>query len=138
MLMRSNDRAIDIVNVPVESALGIGLLLDSLKERLPDTGFLPAIETASHRAPTSKTLGQITPGGTRTEDPQDATDDASMIQSRSTGFRLLRRKQRFEPLPLRMGQFFSFHTDECTPSVRVCKHALALSYLMAEAMRNVG
>jgi hypothetical protein len=115
MLMRSNDRAIDIVNVPVESALGIGLLLDSLKERLPDTGFLPAIEAAGHGAPTPIALGQIPPGGTRTEYPQDAADDASMIQSRATSLKFLRQKQRFKPLPLRVGQFFSFHTDECTP-----------------------
>jgi putative transposase len=47
-----------------------------------------------------------------------------MVQSRSTGLRFLRWKQRFEPLPLRICQFFAFHTDECTPSVRVCKHAL--------------
>jgi hypothetical protein len=39
--------------------------------------------------------------------------------------RFLRRKQRLEPLPLRVGKFFSFHTGECTQPSRVCKHALA-------------
>jgi hypothetical protein len=48
-----------------------------------------------------------------------------MVQSRSSRVRFLRRKQRLEPLPLRVCQLFSFHTDECTPPVRVCKHALA-------------
>ena len=49
-----------------------------------------------------------------------------MVQSRSTRLRFLRRKQRLEPLPLRVCKFFSFHADECTPPVRVCKHALVL------------
>src|SRR5687767_2317406 len=49
-----------------------------------------------------------------------------MVQSRSSRLRFLRRKQRLEPLPLRVCMFFSFHTDECTPPVRVCKHALVL------------
>jgi hypothetical protein len=38
--------------------------------------------------------------------------------------RFLRRKQRLEPLPWHVCQFFAFHADECTPPVRVCKHAL--------------
>ena len=48
-----------------------------------------------------------------------------MIQSGSTRLRFLRWKQRLAPLPLRVGEFFSFHTSECTPPSRVCKHALA-------------
>ena len=124
MLMGSNDGAIDIMNVPVESTFGIGLLLDGLQEMLPDAGFSPAIEAARHGTPRPKALGQIPPGGTPTQYPQDATDDASMVQRRSSGLRFLRRKQRFDPLPLRVGQFFSFHIDECTRPVRVCKHAL--------------
>ena len=79
MLMGSNDGAIDIMNVPVESTLGIGLLLDSLKEMLPDAGFSPAIEAARHSTPRPKAHGQIPPGGTGTQYPQDAIDDASMI-----------------------------------------------------------
>jgi hypothetical protein len=51
MLMGSNNRAIDVVNMPVDFTLGIGLLLHGLKEALPDTRFLPAIEVASHGAP---------------------------------------------------------------------------------------
>ena len=126
MLMGSNDRAINIMNVPVDFALGIGLLLHCLKEMLPETGFLPAIEAARHGAPTPIAPGQITPWSTGAQNPQDAMDDALMGQSRSTRSRFLRRKQPLKPLPWRVGQFFSFHTDECTLSVRVCKHALAI------------
>ena len=66
MLMGSHDRAIDIMNVPVDFALGIGLLLYRLKETLPETGFLPAIEAAGHGAPTTIALGHIPPWGTGT------------------------------------------------------------------------
>src|SRR5688572_4778132 len=104
MVMRSSDRAIDVMNVPVDVALGIRLLLHGLKETWPDTSFLPAIEAACPGTPTPIALGQITPWSTGTQNPQDAIDDASMDQSRSTGWRFLRRKQRFEPLPLRVGQ----------------------------------
>jgi hypothetical protein len=126
MLVGSNDRAIDIVHGPVDLALGIGLLLHGLKETLPDTRFAPAIETAGHRAPRTIAFRQIAPRGTGAQHPQDAVEDASMIQSGSTRLRFLRWKQRLEPLPLRVGEFFAFHTGECTPPARVCKHALVL------------
>jgi hypothetical protein len=66
MLMGSHDRAIAIMNVPVDFALGIGWLWSRLKETLPETGFLPAIEAAGHGAPTTRALGHIPPGGTGT------------------------------------------------------------------------
>src|SRR5262245_23285958 len=126
MLVGSNDRAIDIVYGPVDLALGIGLLLHGLKETLPDTRFAPAIETTGHRAPRTIAFRQIAPRGTGAQHPQDAVEDASMIQSGSTRLRFLRWKQRLEPLPLGVGEFFAFHTGECTPPARVCKHALVL------------
>jgi hypothetical protein len=66
MLMGSHDCAIDSMHVPVDFALGIGLLLDRLKETLPETGFLPAIAAAGHGAPTTRALGHIPPWGTGT------------------------------------------------------------------------
>src|SRR4030095_7336939 len=84
MLVGSNDRAIDIVNGPVDLALGIGFLLHGLKETLPDPRFAPAIETAGHRAPRPIAFRQIAPRGTGAQHPQDAVEDASMIQSGAT------------------------------------------------------
>src|SRR4029450_12708985 len=135
MLGGANDRAIDIVHGPVDLALGIGLLLHGLKETLPDTRFAPAIETAGHSAPRTIAFRQIAPRGTGAQHPQDAVEDASMIQSGSTRLRFLRWKQGLEPLPLRVGEFFAFHTGECTPPARVCKHALEPS---AHARRRLG
>ena len=127
MLVGSNDRAIDIVHGPVERALGLGLLLHGLKETLPETRFAPAIETAGHRAPRTIAFRQIAPRGTGAQHPQDAVEEASMIQSGSTRLRFWRGKQRLEPLPWRVGEFFAFHTGECTPPARVCKHALVVN-----------
>ena len=127
MLVGSHDRAIDIVNRPMHLTRGIGLLLDGRKEALPDTSFAPTIEAAGHRAPEAIAFREITPGGASAQNPQDAIDDHSMVRSGPAGFGFLRGQQRLEPLPLRVGEFFSFHTSECTPPSRVCKHALALS-----------
>src|SRR5262249_9593811 len=69
---------------------------------------------------------EIAPGGAGAQNPQDAIDDHSMVRSGPAGCGFLRGKQRLEPLPLRVGEFFAFHTSECTPPSRVCKHALAL------------
>jgi hypothetical protein len=102
MLMSSDDRAIDIMNGPVYLARGIRLLLDGLKEALPDAGFAPAIEAAGHHPPSAISFRQIAPGSASMQKPQNTVDNASMVGSRSTRFRLLRGKQRLEPLPLRV------------------------------------
>ena len=126
MLVGSNDRAIDRVHRPMHLPRGIGLRWDGLKEAWPDTGFSPTIEAAGHRAPGAIAFRSIAPGGTGAQHPQDAIDDHSMVRSGPAGGGFLRGKQRLEPLPLRVGEFFSFHTSECTPPSRVCKHALAM------------
>ena len=92
VLMGATDGAIDIVNGPVQLASGIGLLLNGLKETLPDAGSAPAIEAAGHGAPGAIAFGHIAPGSPRTQQPQDAVEDASMVQIGSAGSRFLRRK----------------------------------------------
>src|SRR5918999_322961 len=103
VLMSANDGAIDIVNGPVQLASGIGLLLDRLKEALPDAGSAPTIKAAGYGLPGAVAFGHIAPGGTGAQQPQDAVDHLSMVQIGSTGSRFLRQKQRLEPLPLRVG-----------------------------------
>jgi hypothetical protein len=66
MLIRSNARAIETMNILVDLSLGIGLLWYDLKETLPDTSFLPAIEATRHRAPTTITFREIAPRGNGT------------------------------------------------------------------------
>ena len=103
MRVSANDGAVDIMHGPVQLARGISLLLDDLKEALPDAGSAPAIEAAGHGAPGAIAAGHIAPGGTGAQQPQDAVDNLSMGQIGSAGSRLLRRKQRLKSLPLRVG-----------------------------------
>ena len=92
MLVRSDDSAIDIVEIPVELLCGISALLDRGKEASPEACLAPAIKTASDGAPEAVPLRQVTPGGAGTQEPEDPVEDASVISSRAAGFGLLRRK----------------------------------------------
>ena len=93
MLVRSDDSAIDIVEIPVELLCGIGALLDRGKEASPEARLAPAIKTAGDGAPGAVPLRQVTPGGAGTQEPEDTVEDASVIGSWAAGFGLLRRKQ---------------------------------------------
>jgi hypothetical protein len=94
MLVRADDRAIDIVESPVEVLGGIGTLLDRGKEASPEACLAPAIKTASDGAPGAVPLWQVTPGGTGTQEPEDPVEDASVIDSRAASFGFLRRQER--------------------------------------------
>ena len=93
VLVRSDDSAIHIVDIPVQVRCGIRTLLDRGKEARPDARFPPAIETARHGAPRPIPLGQITPGGAGADDPQDTVADASVVSRWAASVRFLRRKQ---------------------------------------------
>ena len=93
MLMRADDGAIHIVDIPVQLPCGVGLLLDRGKEANPDACLAPAVEAAGDGGPAAIPLGQVTPGGTGTEDPQDAVEDASVVSGGAASVRFLRRKQ---------------------------------------------
>ena len=93
MLVRADDGAIHIVDIPVQVLCSIGLLLDRGKEARPEASFPPAIETARHGAPRTIPLWQITPGGTGADDPQEAVEDASVVSRWAASVRFLRRKQ---------------------------------------------
>ena len=62
MLMRADDGAIHIVDIPVQLPCGVGLLLDRGKEANPDACLAPAVEAAGDGGPAAIPLGQVTPG----------------------------------------------------------------------------
>jgi hypothetical protein len=97
------------------------------QRRCERTGCAPALATAGHRTPRPRAFRPIAPRGTGAQHPHDAVEEASMSQSGSTRERFLRWKQRLEPFPLRVGEFFAFHTGACPPPARVCQHALVLA-----------
>lgn len=101
--MRPYSRAIDNVESPVKLPRSITLLLDSGKKSLPDARLAPAVEAASDRPPGAVALRQVTPGGAGAEEPQDAVEDAAMVDRSTSGMRFLGWKQRLKPLPLLLG-----------------------------------
>jgi hypothetical protein len=93
VLVRADDGAIHIVDSPVQLLCGVGLLLDRGKEASPEACLAPAVEAASDGRPAAIPLGHVTPGGTCTEEPQDAVQDASVVSGGAARVRFLRRKQ---------------------------------------------
>ncbi len=110
MLVGSDDGGIDVVDFPVQLALGIGPSLNGLQDAIPDTSLASAVEAGGHRPWRAVSLGQISPRRTRAKDPRDAVDDAPMVFGGTPGMRFLRREYRLQPLPLVVGQVSSVHT----------------------------
>ena len=100
--MGSDDGAIEIMKVPVELALRVGLGLHGREKLRPDPRPLPAVEAAGHGAPWAIALGQIPPGRPSAQNPENAIEDASMINRRPAGLGFLWGEQRLQPLPLRL------------------------------------
>jgi hypothetical protein len=94
MLVSTDNTAIDVMNLPIELALGIGLLLESLQHLLPQTTFAPSIKSARYRLPCSVASGQIPPRSTRSQDPQYTIDYPAVVLARATHVGFLRRQQR--------------------------------------------
>ena len=93
VLVRSDDSAIHIVDIPVQVLCGIRTLLNRGKEASPDARFPPAVEAAGDGLPGAIPFGQITPGSAGADDPEDAVEDASVVSRWTASVRFLRRKQ---------------------------------------------
>ena len=112
VLVRSDYSAIDLVDIPVQLRCGIRTLLDRGNEASPDARLAPAIKTARHGAPWAISLRKVTPGGARTEKPQNTVDDTAVVDGRAACFRFLGWEQRLQPLPLLVRQFSSVHSTQ--------------------------
>jgi hypothetical protein len=103
VLVGSDHRAIDVVDGPVDLAIGVGLRLHGRQELTPDASLLPAVEATGHGPPRAIALGQIPPGSPGAQNPENPVKNATMIDGRPTGLRFLWGEQQLQPLPLRMG-----------------------------------
>ena len=65
MLMRTDNCAVHIVDIPIQFAGGIGLSLHSRKEAVPDARCTPTLKPAVHCRPRTVALRQVTPRRTR-------------------------------------------------------------------------
>jgi hypothetical protein len=103
MLMRPDNGAIDKVAVPIQVSPRIRLLLEGRQDPIPDARFLPAVEATGYGLPGAVALGQITPGSTGLENPQDAIDDPPVVMVRATDLRFVWWEKLLQALPLRFG-----------------------------------
>ena len=110
MLVGADDGAIDDMEVPIELTSGLSPLLQRVKQRLEDTGLLPAGEAAGYRPPRAIARRPVVPGGASAQNPEQAIEDAAMVGGRSARPWFWRWEQRSEPLPLSVGEVSSVHS----------------------------
>jgi hypothetical protein len=99
MLMRPDKRALYRMDIPIELTRRIGLLLKGVQAPPDETNVAPAVNATGHRRPRTITLGQIAPGGSGAQHPEDAVQDTAVIVGRMAGPRFPRWEQRLQPLP---------------------------------------
>ena len=108
MLVRPNHRAVDVVRLPIEAALRIGVLLEGVQDALPAPLGPPAIEAAGDRGPGAVALGDIAPGRAGAVEPEQPVDHAAVVDVGLAALAALRRplwrEQRRQPRPLPIGQ----------------------------------
>jgi len=114
MLMRLNDRAVDMMEAPIQVARRVGLLLQVGQDSIPDAGSSPAIQAGRNGLPRTVLRGQVTPRRSRADQLQQAIEDTAVVLRRPTTSRALGREQRPQPLPLVVGKVSSVHTPEST------------------------
>ena len=83
MLVRPDDGRIQIALLPIELAASIRLLLERLKDSLPDPGSSPTVEACGSRLPGAVFVGQVPPGSTRPVDPEDGINESAVILRRA-------------------------------------------------------
>lgn len=85
MLVGPHDRGVDVMDFPIESPLVISPLLHLPEELMPTSAVAPPVETAVDGLPVAVTFGQIAPGGSGTQHPEDAVDDRTVVCIRPSG-----------------------------------------------------
>lgn len=77
MLMHADYRGVDHLNSRI---MGRGKCID---DAAPDTSPPPSNEAVVARGVRTKLLGQITPGCSRAQDPEDAIEDTTVVNPRN-------------------------------------------------------
>ena len=134
MLVGADDTASDKMHGPIEVACGVARRLERGQDALPDAGQLPAPKPAVHGLPAALRLGQGAPGRTGLQAPEDASDDAAVVEIGAPGTRFGRRKQGRQLLPLAISEGMAIHARSVSP---LCKHALAQQQTALPSSRRV-
>jgi hypothetical protein len=114
VLVRPDDGRIQIVLLPIELAASFCLLLERLKDSLPDTGLSPTVEACGSRLSGAVFVGQVPPGSARPVDPKEGIEESAVILRGAAARWFLRWKQRPQSLPLPVGKVSSTHNSEPT------------------------
>ena len=97
------------MDFPVDLAKLVGVLQNVCEKLVPDADLPPAIETAGNGLPRAIALRQVAPGSPRAQDPQDAVDDAPVIDGGPACMRFLRGQIGLDVLSLLVTQFTTVH-----------------------------
>src|SRR5260221_13514417 len=89
--------------------LHVRLLRAGLEKPLEDIRLHPIAISLEDGVPVPESGRQITPGASRSHDPQDRFDEASVVAAAASGVRRLAQTMRFHLRPLGVRQYISFH-----------------------------
>lgn len=103
MLVGSDDGSIYKVDIPIHFSLCIPSGFQGREDPIPYALIPPAEESAVDSTPGTILLGDIPPGSTRFELPEDSIDDPSVVFIGLSYLRFLRRKEWFQFFPLLIG-----------------------------------
>src|SRR5512135_3773886 len=81
-----------------------------------DPAFGPAVEPLEGAVPVTEPLGQVTPGGTGTSDPEHGVDEEAVVGGRPRGFRAA-GQEVFDPARRLILSFVPPHRDRPPGSV---------------------
>jgi hypothetical protein len=109
MLVDTDDTAIDKVEGPVELPGGIGAGVEGGQDAVPDASALPAAEAAVDGLPGAIVGGEIPPGGTGGQAPEEGVEDAAMVKVGAPSSRFGRWKQGRQLLPLVVSESMTLH-----------------------------
>ena len=122
--MRADDRAIHEVRVSVEQSSEVSVALQMVQESLPDALECPASEANIDAVPLAVPVGQVTPGRTRAEDPEDAVQHSLVVVRRPSKQRALRGKEWGKLAPLVVSKLVA--AQPCRLPLRFRQRALVI------------
>src|SRR4051812_22723502 len=110
MLMSAHDGGIEGIFCPDQVALLVVLGLYCLKNACPGSVLLPALQAVMTGGARRIAFGQILPGRSRAQDPENAVEYLTVFRPGMTPlFRMRGRQERSDLLPLGIGQFVASH-----------------------------
>jgi hypothetical protein len=113
--MGTDGGAIDTDHLPVDVARGIGVELEGLEDAFPAALSLPTKQAVVAGAPGAVALGQIAPGGTGAQHPENAVEHQAMIVVLAAALALGGGQQGSQAFPFLIGKVGACHSGQILP-----------------------